>query len=163
MTSLFTLFRHKHCTLPIALEIRNYLLHFSFLNTENAKNARGGILETLIINFSMGACSFSKSHTTPQVIMQKMIVYGEWKDTAKFRACVKVSVKQSLFINWSCFRKTVICTNVFSFSFKQFTRIFLKWWSGMQQVGLQGVDLFACWKFSFLKKAMKKMGIDRPK
>ena len=66
MTSLFTLFRHKHCTLPIALEIRNYLLHFSFLNTENAKNARDGILETLIYKLFYGSMlSFKISHYTP--------------------------------------------------------------------------------------------------
>ena len=66
MTSLFTLFRHKHCTLPIALEIRNYLLHFSILNTENAKNARGGILETLIYKLFYGSMLFFKiSHYTP--------------------------------------------------------------------------------------------------
>ena len=66
MTSLFTLFRHKHCTLPIALEIRNYLLHFSFLNTENAKNARDGILETLIYKLFYGSMlPFKISHYAP--------------------------------------------------------------------------------------------------
>ena len=55
MTSLFTLFRHKNCTLPIALEIRNYLLHFSFLNTENAKKARDGISKTLIYKLFYGS------------------------------------------------------------------------------------------------------------
>ena len=94
MKSLFTLFRHKHCTLPIALEIgkiSNYLLHFSFSNTENAKNARNGISETLIYKLFCGSTpphfpsnSFpvrtpSKSQSTPQDLEQKMIVHGEWK------------------------------------------------------------------------------------
>ena len=94
MTSLFTLFRHKHCTLPIALEIgkiSNYLLHFSFLNTENAKNAKDGISKTIIYKlFYRSMLPFKISHyatgyNTKDDSLRRMkevrlIIFGAKKD-----------------------------------------------------------------------------------
>lgn len=39
---------------------------------------------------------------------------------------IKVSIKLSICFNWSCLKKTIICTNVVSFSFKQF----VSFWNG---------------------------------